>query len=286
MTRSLVPIISPEEASQYLEKPGVVLVDARGGGDAYERFQKGHLQGAVFVDLETQLSEKVSDPARGGRHPLPAPETFGAMLGKVGITTSSHVLTYDDKSGANSAARFWWMMMAAGHDNIQVIDGGYDAIVAAGLPVSTGVTRALTPQPPYPVTGWKLPVVDLDTVDKARQEKDHLVIDVRESYRYRGESEPIDLVAGHIPGAVNAPYFGNLEASGRFRSAQVLARQYRDLIGDRSPEKVIVHCGSGVTACHTLLALEFAGIRGARLYTGSWSEWSRRGKPIEKGPDP
>jgi len=286
MAQTVTPIASPEEVQKYRQKSGVVLIDARGGPDAYDRFRKGHVEDAVFLDLETQLSEKTPDPAHGGRHPLPDPRIFGILMGRIGIRPSDHVLVYDDKSGANSAARFWWMMRAAGHAGIQVIDGGYDALVAAGAPITTGETNPLPPQPPYPVTEWKLPTVDLDTVDKVRADKDYLVIDVRENFRYRGESEPIDLVAGHIPGAVNAPYLDNLQANGRFRSPAVLAKQYHLLVGSRSGEKLIVHCGSGVTACHTLLALEVAGIQGAKLYAGSWSEWSRRGKPIEKGPNP
>lgn len=286
MEKTLSPIIKADDARLYINRPDVVLVDARGGPDAYERYEAGHLQGAVFIDLENDLSKKNVNAANGGRHPLPDPDDFGSMLGKVGISTSKHVLVYDDKGGANAAARFWWMMKAAGHIQIQVIDGGYKAIVEAGLPISQQTPDSLPVGKPYPVSHWKLPTVGIETVAKAGVENDYLVIDVREAYRYKGESEPIDLIAGHIPGAVNIPYVNNLEADGRFRSPSVLTEQYEAVIGKRDKQKVIVHCGSGVTACHTLLAMEYAGIEGANLYVGSWSEWSRNERPIATGESP
>jgi thiosulfate/3-mercaptopyruvate sulfurtransferase len=286
MTKGLSPILAPEEINKYLGKPAVVFVDARGGADAHQRYQEGHVEGAVFLDLESQLSKKSADPANGGRHPLPDPEDFGELLGQHGIGPSSHILVYDDKSGANAAARFWWMMRAIGHTAVQVIDGGLAAIASAGAPITKGPSKPLKAGKPYPATEWRLPIATLTTVDQARSARDYMVIDVRENYRYRGESEPIDLVAGHIPGAINAPYLDNLQANGRFRSSRELAEQYGSLTGNREGEKVIVHCGSGVTACHALLAMEVAGLGGASLYVGSWSEWSRREKPIAKGPNP
>ena len=138
------------------------------------------------------------------------------------------------------------------------------------------------PKSPYPGEGWKLPTVNIEGVQAAAKDPDSLVIDVREAYRYRGEKEPIDLVAGHIPGAINVPYVNNLSENGSFRTAGDLASQYQEVLGTRDPSNVIVHCGSGVTACHTLLALEQAGIKGANLYVGSWSEWSRRDLPVGK----
>lgn len=286
MKKTLSPIIKTEDVRFNINRPDVVLVDARGGPDAYERYRAGHLQGAMFIDLENDLSKKNINAANGGRHPLPDPGDFGSMLGKVGISTSKHVLVYDEKGGANAAARFWWMMKAAGHIQIQVIDGGYKAIVEAGLPISQQIPEPLPVRRPYPVSHWKLPTVNIETVAQAAAENDYLIIDVREAYRYKGESEPIDLIAGHIRGAVNIPYENNLEADGRFRFPSVLAEQYEAVIGNRDKKKVIVHCGSGVTACHTLLAMEYAGIEGANLYVGSWSEWSRNEKPIATGESP
>lgn len=280
MENILSPIIQAGEAGLYINNPDVIFVDARGGPDAFARYHAGHVPGAVFVDLENELSKKSEDASRGGRHPLPDPGDFASTLGKLGISSSTHVLVYDDKAGANAAARFWWMMRAAGHRRIQVIDGGYTSITDAGLPISKQIEKPLPATKPYPFTRWQLPTTDMETVATAANENDHLVIDVRESYRYRGEREPIDLVAGHIPGALNIPYLDNLQADGRFRSPGELATQYEAVIGKRDKSKVIVHCGSGVTACHTLLAMEYAGMSGASLYIGSWSEWSRNNKPV------
>jgi thiosulfate/3-mercaptopyruvate sulfurtransferase len=240
------------------------------------------LKGALYIDLENDLSQKKSNAAEGGRHPLPEPEHFGAILGKLGIRPTTRVVVYDDKNGANAAARFWWMMRAAGHVAVQVVNGGYASIVKAGLPISQTVSNN-TRTDPYPISVWKLPMVDMQMVDRKRTDPNSMIIDVREAYRYKGESEPIDLVAGHIPGAVNIPYLNNLEADGQFRTDDALRRQFGELIGARDVTDVIVHCGSGVTACHTLLAMEHAGLPGASLYVGSWSEWSRNQKPIATG---
>lgn len=286
MTPIITPILSPDFVKDLLHDPMVRWVDARGGADAYERYKAAHLTPAVFLDLEKDLSMKGEDAAFGGRHPLPDPGTFGSILGQYGITPATRVLVYDDKSGANAAARFWWMMKAAGHGNVQVIDGGLTAVIEAGLPVSTGEGPAVVAAQPYPVHAWILPVADIDLVEKARTDPAWVVLDVREAYRYRGESEPIDKVAGHIPGAVNIPYLDNLETGGRFRSREALKEVYHRFITQQNPKQIIVHCGSGVTACHTLLAFEQAGISKAYLYVGSWSEWSRNPKPVATGPDP
>lgn len=286
MEKRLTPLISVEEVSALLTNPHVVMIDARGGPDARERFQSGHLRGAIFIDLESQLSSKGPDAQAGGRHPLPDPADFGSVLGHAGITPASHVIVYDDKAGANAAARFWWMMRAIGHGRVQVIDGGLTLMQQKGLPMEQGPSPSLSQAPSYPALKWSMPMADITAVDNARSDRDSLVIDVREGYRYRGESEPIDPVAGHIPGAVNIPYLDNLQADGRFKSSQSLEEKYRQVAGAPKQKKVIVHCGSGVTACHTLLAMAVAGIDDAQLYVGSWSEWCRRDKPVGKGPNP
>ncbi|WP_333820549.1 sulfurtransferase [Ohtaekwangia sp.] len=278
-------IIKSSDVPAYREQYNPIVIDARGGPDAYSRYVARHLEGAQFVDLETQLSQKTLNAARGGRHPLLDMKSFSALLGKLGITPGTHVLVYDDKAGANAASRFWWMLKSVGHKYVQVVSGGLDAMEKAGIPITTDILSAAAVAP-YPIPDIKLPVVDVDTVTKAVKDTDALVIDVREAYRYRGESEPIDLIAGHIPGAVNVPFITNLDASGQFLPAEQLAEKYGDVIGSRAPENVIVHCGSGVTACHTLLALEEAGIPGAKLYVGSWSEWSRNDYPIATGENP
>jgi len=278
----MMPLISVSEALADIGEKNIVIVDARGGADAQTRYASGHIEGAYFADLETELSNKKQNAADGGRHPLPDLKSFGAFLGKLGITPSSEVIVYDDKGGANAAARFWWMMKAIGHQGIYVIDGGLQAMIIAGaVPVTT--VPAFKNEKPYPTTAWQSDIATMEEVAKAASDPSYLVIDVRENYRFRGESEPIDLVAGHIPGAVNIPYTTNLDADGSFLSADALATKYKDAIGNRKPEKVIVHCGSGVTACHTLLALEEAEIEGAQLYIGSWSEWSRNNKPMATG---
>ncbi|MDH4297963.1 MAG: sulfurtransferase [Cyclobacteriaceae bacterium] len=279
MANSTSPLISPQE---IYPGTGFVIIDARSGGDARERYAANHLEGALHADLDRDLMRKPTDPAYGGRHPLPEVKDFTVFLGKLGITPSSRVVVYDDKSGANAAARFWWMLRAVGHKYVQVVDGGLDAIMRAGLPMSSAKHEPAAALR-YPADSWTLPTVTIDDVASAATNRNALIIDVREAYRYRGESEPIDLIAGHIPGAVNIPYLNNLTDDGIFRSGDELASQYNSVLGTRDPTKVIVHCGSGVTACHTLLALEQAGIKGASLYVGSWSEWSRRGYPIGTG---
>ncbi|GGB84949.1 sulfurtransferase [Dyadobacter sediminis] len=272
-------IISAHQLRDLQENKAIVIVDARGGADAYDRYSAGHLENALFADLETDLSQKTDNPANGGRHPLPEPAAFGKLLGRLGISPEKTVIAYDDKKGANAAARFWWMLKAAGHEKAYVVSGGLDALVSAGFTVTQQITETQAAND-YPVTEWIWPIVHADFVAQAASNPEFLVIDVRENYRYLGESEPIDLVAGHIPGAVNIPFMSNLEADGTFRSAEKLAERYSSAIAGRNPENVIVHCGSGVTACHTLLALEEAGFSGAGLYVGSWSEWSRNDRPI------
>jgi thiosulfate/3-mercaptopyruvate sulfurtransferase len=276
------PLINPVDLAGLMKQGNIVLIDARTGPDAREKYNAEHLEGAQFVDLEKDLAQKSADPSDGGRHPLPAIKNFVELLGRLGIVKSTHVVVYDDKAGANAAARFWWLIKAAGHENIQVLDGGLKNAIEAGLPL-TNIIPNIKTQPAYPAEKWILPTVNADAVAKAAADPNYLVIDVREAYRYRGESEPFDLIAGHIPGAVNIPYTGNLEADGNFLSADKLADIYKEAIGDHDTAQVIVHCGSGVTACHTLLAMEQAGIETPNLYVGSWSEWSRNDRPVAIG---
>jgi thiosulfate/3-mercaptopyruvate sulfurtransferase len=282
MTDANAPLIKANELQELLKQKKAVVIDARSGPDAYARYQAGHAEGALHADLDRDLSEKPQDAAVGGRHPLPDIQKFAAFLGRLGITPSSHVIVYDDKGGANAAARFWWMLKAAGHERAQVVDGGLDAMLRQGIKL-TDVVPAPAATAPYPFSAWKRPVSGITTVAEAAADPGYLVIDVRESYRYLGEREPIDLTAGHIPGAVNIPYIDNLDKEGNFLPPATLSAKYKTVLGERSPQHVIVHCGSGVTACHTLLALEHAGITGAQLYVGSWSEWSRTGRPIATG---
>ena len=271
------PLIEASELQQ-LAAGSYILIDARGFGNSRERYEQGHLNGALYVDLE-DLAAHTDNPALGGRHPLPSPESLAALLSSLGITPQSHVVVYDDKAAANPAARFWWMLKAIGHEKIQVLNGGLQAAVDAGFALSTDSPNK--PQPTeYPVPTSFGGTATLDEVAEAAQSSAHIVIDVREAPRYLGHTEPIDLVAGHIPGAINVPYTGNLGEGNRYLAVEELHNNYHNILGDIKPEQVIVHCGSGVTACHTLLALEQAGLSGARLYVGSWSEWSRRDLPV------
>jgi thiosulfate/3-mercaptopyruvate sulfurtransferase len=249
---------------------GAVILDAR----PPEAYAAGHLPGAVHADPNVHLATP-DDPARGGRHPLPPIEQWAAQLGAWGIGPETTVIVVDDQSGANAAARAWWMLRAAGHERVALLDGG---LAAYDRTLSTEV-RAPKPREPYPVRKWECPTVDADTVEVRRKDPAWKVLDVRSATRFRGEIEPIDPIAGHIPGAINLPYTDNLELSGRFKSPAALRAQYEQLFGDTPVDRVIVHCGSGVTACHTLLALEAAGLHGASLYVGSWSEWCRNDRP-------
>ena len=187
-------------------------------------------------------------------------------------------------------SRFWWMLKAVGHKKVQVLDGGFQAALAQGLPPSDVVIQ-YRQKPPYPVGGvtrtsspcYVLPLADMQEVENVAQNPNFTVTDVRDAERYRGEKEPIDLIAGHIPGAINIPFSANLDENGAFLSIEALKKQYETLFSQRTPDKIIVHCGSGVTACHTLLAMDYAGFEIPKLYVGSWSEWSRNDKKIGLG---
>ncbi|MEP7251326.1 MAG: sulfurtransferase [Ginsengibacter sp.] len=273
------PIIKAEELVKIYTDTNFVLVDARSGADVHDRYLKKHLKGSVFVDLEKQLADIQPDVANGGRHPLPDVRSFAELAGELGIDDSSQVVVYDDKNGANAAARFWWMLRAIGHQDVQVLDGGYNAAIKAGFPTSSGEEKAAHKEP-YHVSEWQLPTFNMQQVEQAAADDLFTVIDVREKMRYDGDYEPIDLIAGHIPGAINIPYTYNLDENGYFLPDAQLREKYLHLLTDINPAQIIVHCGSGVTACHTLLAMDEAGLGIPALYTGSWSEWSRNNKPI------
>lgn len=274
--KKLSPIISAEELLDLRGNTNYILIDARSGSEAREKYNKAHLQGAIFVDLEKNLANVPADPAKGGRHPLPAADTFAKFAGSLGISPSSRVIIYDDKNGANAAARMWWMLRAIDCTQVQVLDGGYDAAIAAGFP--TDDAFPLVNAVEYNIVEWQLPVATIDEVEKADKISESVVIDVREKHRYDGEFEPIDLIAGHIPGAINIPYLTNLDTRGKYLTPEKLRELYG--IYSDSFKETIIHCGSGVTACHTILAFDMAGLKMPSLYTGSWSEWSRNGKPI------
>lgn len=278
---SLGPLISPESL-RGLGRP-VRLLDARPGAEA---FAAGHLEGATHADLNIWLST-VSDPgfnaAKGGRHPLPSLPLWAERLGQLGVGPSTPVVAYDDAGGGNGACRLWWMLKAVGHAEVAVLDGGMAAAAAAGFAVTTTESPKPTPLTAYPCDRWQLPQVDMAGLEVFLKAPDRRVLDVRSRERWRGETEPIDPVAGRIPGTVNLPYLENLGPDGRYKSPEELRRMYLALLDGLPPEHLAVHCGSGVTACHTLLALEVAGLPGASIYMGSFSEWCRSGKPLGQG---
>ncbi len=281
MTRT-DPLLAIRELVSSLTDPSAapVVIDARRSREAY---LGSHLAGARWVDLDRELAGPAADPAHGGRHPLPSPAAFARTLSRLGVSPTSSVVVYDDQGGAISAARLWWMLRSFGHAQVRVLDGGWQAIEEAARLGSLATDGVAVPdawsgegEPPYPVREWTGATADLDAVELARTDPSSVVIDVRAADRYRGQLETLDPIAGHVAGAINAPYAESLGSDGRFLDATTLRDRYERLLEGRALERVIVHCGSGVTACHTLLALERAGLPGARLYVGSWSEWCRR----------
>jgi thiosulfate/3-mercaptopyruvate sulfurtransferase len=282
LMKNVSPIICPQDLAALMLKNKVRLIDARVGAGIQGIYKNQHLLGATLIDLELNLADRKPNAAEGGRHPLPEIQKFARYLGSLGIGTNTHVVVYDDKNGANAAARFWWMLRAVGHKKVQVLDGGFQAALAYPIPTSDTPKKYRQKQP-YPVSGWVLPLADMKEVETVAKNPDFTVIDVRDGERYRGEKEPIDLIAGHIPGAINGPFSANLDAKGAFLPKETLEKQYETLLKNRTADKIIVHCGSGVTACHTLLAMDYAGFDMPKLYVGSWSEWSRNGKEIGLG---
>jgi thiosulfate/3-mercaptopyruvate sulfurtransferase len=267
----MYPLIDHDELAERIHHVLIFdlrwsLTDPARGRQAYE---EGHIPGAVFVDLDADLS---APPGISGRHPLPPVDAFGKTLGRLGITPNAEVVAYDDMSGA-IASRLWWMLRSIGHEASRVLDGGFQAWVDAGHPVET---EWMEPEPKdYPVPRSFQGVMDVDEVPH------HEVVDARAPERYTGETEPIDPKAGHIPGAVNLPYSGNLDCQGRFLSKDRLEERFRQV-----PDRAAMSCGSGVTACHNALAMVLAGRKLPRVYIGSFSEWSRRDMPVKTGPRP
>jgi thiosulfate/3-mercaptopyruvate sulfurtransferase len=268
------PLVTTEWLAGRLGAPDLRVVDvrwymdpARRGRDAYT---SGHIPGAVFLDMDADLSAPGGGRGRpAGRHPWPGAEQVGRVMSAAGIGPGTEVVAYDDQAGA-IAARLWYLLRAYGHDGVAVLDGGLAKWTAEGRPLETA---AATPAPalfvPRPREGWVL-----DKAAMVREGPRSLVLDARAGPRFRGESDPVDPRAGHIPGARNAPYAENLTGGPVpvLRPPAELRARFEALGAHRDPP--IVYCGSGVTACHDLLALELSGLPGGRLYAGSWSEWS------------
>ncbi len=239
-------------------------------GDA--QYQQCHLIGAVRADLDRHLSAKgAPDAASGGRHPLPSRESFAAWLGSVGLAPDMQAVVYD-RQGANYCGRLWWMLKWAGHEAAAVLDGGLPAWLAAGGAVESGVGPTLQPGS-YALGSPKAVLASIDTVLNHLGQPDQTILDARAAARFRGEVEPLDPVAGHIPGALNRLFSDNIGADGCFKPAAQLRAEFDALLAGRDPASVVHHCGSGVSALPNLIAMEVAGLGRAALYAGSWSEW-------------
>lgn len=275
--KNLSPIIHINKLLQLYRNENVILIDASNNPKSV--YQNRHLDRALFVDVNTELADIKPNLADGGRHPLPELSSFAHTLSSLGIKPDSHVIVYDNQNGANAAARFWWMLKAIGHQKIQVLNGGFQAAEKAGFVIHSNPESSQKVDL-YPVTEWKLPIAAIEEVEKIAKDPNYLLIDVRDPDRYSGQKEPIDLIAGHIPGAINIPLSSNLEENGIFLSAETLREKYQKAFQNFSPQNILVHCGSGVSACHTLLAISYAGMPIPKLYVGSWSEWSRQKKEI------
>ncbi|MHC5202601.1 sulfurtransferase [Myroides sp. LJL119] len=273
-------LVQPQELLQWItqNKQDLIILEAVGGPNAYQDYLKEHLKGAVYVDMH-DLASKEIDPKNGGRHPLPCKDEFSLNLKKWAVQPSSTVVIYDRNNGANAASRLWWMLQSIGHSQCFVLDGGFQGGKEIGIKVNNLIPE-LKQVEPYPIADYLWPRKTLSQVIELAKSKDHIVVDVRQRQRYQAIHEPIDLIAGHIPGAINLPFEMNLQDNGRFLSPKQLKSIY-ELEFEHIPiENITIHCGSGVTACHTILALAHSGLGLANLYVGSWSEYSRQDLPI------
>jgi thiosulfate/3-mercaptopyruvate sulfurtransferase len=278
-------LLQPADLMGHLDDPGWLVVDCRfelsepGSGQA--AWSRGHIPGAIHAQLDRDLAGPVTPLS--GRHPLPAPEAFAATLSRWGVARSTQVVAYDAASGMLAAARLWWMLRWAGHDRVAVLDGGLPAWTSAGGSQDLSVRH-------LPPCAFELNLRAAATVTAAELQQSLardglLLVDARGPERFEGRAEPIDPVAGHVPGAVNHPCQWNLGPAGGFLAPADLLARWRATLGERNGPEVVCMCGSGITACHDLLALEHAGLSGGRLYAGSWSEWIRDpGRPVARGP--
>lgn len=279
-------LIDRATAAKLIAAPGVAVIDCRfdlaAPAAGRQAFLTGHIPGALYADLQLDLSAPITSTS--GRHPLPAPAVFADWAGAHGIGEGSQVIAYDSGNGA-FAARLWWILRWLGHRQAAVLDGGYAAWVEAGGAVQVeerpAARRNFTPRPDHAAALTSRQVVE------ALRDTRRLLVDARAFERYAGKAEPLDPVAGHVPGARNYPYALNLDRDGRFLPPAELRRRWLEFLGGVPPAEVIAMCGSGVTACHNLLALEAADLGGAALYPGSWSEWiADPGRPVATGSAP
>jgi len=280
-------LIGMSDLAARLADPALVIVDVRhdlARPDAWgeNAYRESHLPGARFAHLDRDLSGVKT--GRNGRHPLPTPEACARVFGRLGIDATKQVVAYDQGPGMY-AARLWWMLRWLGHDAVSVLDGGFAAWIREGRPISAEMPHVaattFVARPPTPTIAAS--AIASGIADPVAPSA-FLLLDARARERFRGDVEPLDPVAGHIPGALNRPYSENLDAEGRFKSQTALAQEFDAILGGRAPRDVVHYCGSGVTACHNLLAMTHAGRPGASLYPGSWSEWcADPDRPVARG---
>ena len=265
-------LVSTEQLAQQLDDPNWIVFDCRftltnteAGRSAY---RQGHIPGARYVHLDEDMSSAIT-PA-SGRHPLPEVQVLADKLSRWGVDSRKQVVVYDDSFGS-MAVKMWWLLRWLGHDNVALLNGNWQLWVKHKLPVTTGLSKII-PAHFEPHVRNEL-LVNTEEVDFARRERCSVLIDARSEQRFSGEQEPLDKVAGHIPGALNWVYEENLDFDGTYLPADELKEAYINLMHGLKPQQVIHTCGSGVTACHNMLAMEIAGLHGSKLYAGSWSEW-------------
>jgi len=279
---SWTTLISADELAHAIDHCIVIdcrydLANPRAGAPAYAQ---AHIPSAVFIDMDTQLSAPKS--GQNGRHPMPSSDAVRTLLESIGLNDDTQLVVYD--VGGMASGRLWWMTRWIGHERVAVLDGGLKAWERAGFPVSTEAGR-VRPAGRLSARTALSTLVDSDTVAKASADASLVLIDARAADRYRGENETIDPVAGHIPGSLNRPWSLNLREDGRFKPAPFLRAEFEALLAGRNASEVVNSCGSGVSACHNLLAMTHAGLSGAALYGGSWSEWvADPGRPVATGP--
>jgi thiosulfate/3-mercaptopyruvate sulfurtransferase len=281
--RPFTTLIDTASLAAMLGREDLALFDCRSelGNPAWgeAEYTRAHIPGAQYLHLDRDLSSAISGSS--GRHPLPDPHTFARRLAELGAGSGSQLVAYDQGNGAY-AARLWWLARWIGLRSVAVLDGGIAAWRAAGLPLDAAQVR---PRPgDLQVRLVEGAALSSDAVDGLRMQPGNLLVDARGAERFAGRNETIDPVAGHVPGARNLPFTGNLGPDGRFLPPDALRRRFQNLLGNLPASSLIAMCGSGVTACHNLLALEHAGLSGARLYAGSWSEWIRDARrPVATG---
>jgi thiosulfate/3-mercaptopyruvate sulfurtransferase len=266
-------ILSAAELNKNLDNPDWAIMDCRFDFDkpefGYQEYLAGHIPGSLYINLDQDLSSEMI-PGKTGRHPLPDKKVLADRFSSWGIDDSTQVVIYDSKNGG-LAARMWWLLRWLGHENASVLDGGWPAWEIGKYPVEPGESH----REPRVFSPTERPefIVDADFVEEIRKDSDFLLIDSRGTERYWGINETIDPIAGHIPGAVSAPYAGNLDEQGLFLKIELLEERFKNLLSGVPADQVVFYCGSGVTACHNIMAMVEAGYDMPKLYNGSWSEW-------------